>query len=64
MGRGPLDSDGRLPNARRLGETSLTFLVHHTIDEATMRRYADAARSCIERALSGRVMPSRPSAVA
>ena len=51
-GRGTLDSEGRLPHARRLGETSLTFLVHHTIDEATMRAYAAAARGCIERAMT------------
>jgi dTDP-4-amino-4,6-dideoxygalactose transaminase len=31
-----------LPNAKRLGDTSLTFLVHHTIDESTMRDYASA----------------------
>jgi hypothetical protein len=47
MRRGEHDGDGRLPNARLLGETSLTFLVHHTIDEASMRRYAMAARDCI-----------------
>ncbi len=47
IGRGPVDLDGRLPNARRLGETSLTFLCHHTIDEATMRDYASRARICI-----------------
>jgi dTDP-4-amino-4,6-dideoxygalactose transaminase len=52
MGRGTLDSDGRLPNARRLGDTSLTFLVHHTIDEGAMRAYAAAARACIERAVT------------
>ena len=52
MGRGALDSDGRLPNARRLGDTSLTFLVHHTIGEAAMRAYAAAARGCIERAIA------------
>ncbi len=47
--RGALDSDGRLPNARRLGETSLTFPVHHTIDTETMERLARAVRSCVER---------------
>lgn len=31
----------RLPTARALGETSLMFLVHHTIDESAMRRYAE-----------------------
>jgi dTDP-4-amino-4,6-dideoxygalactose transaminase len=48
LGRGDRDADGRLPVARRLGETSLTFLVHHTINEGTMRRYASLARLCIE----------------
>jgi dTDP-4-amino-4,6-dideoxygalactose transaminase len=47
VGRGPVDRDGRLPNARRLGETSLTFLCHHTIDEALMHEYASRARTCI-----------------
>lgn len=32
-----------LPVAHRLGATSLTFLVHQTIDESSMRRYAEAA---------------------
>lgn len=52
MCRGTLDRDGRLPHARRLGETSLTFLVHHTIDEVAMRRYADAAKRCLSTALA------------
>lgn len=47
MSRGVLDSEGRLPVARRLGETSLTFLVHHTIDESTMRSYACAVREAV-----------------
>jgi dTDP-4-amino-4,6-dideoxygalactose transaminase len=47
VGRGTVDRDGRLPNARRLGETSLTFLCHHTIDEARMHEYASRARTCI-----------------
>ncbi|MBM3203435.1 DegT/DnrJ/EryC1/StrS family aminotransferase [Candidatus Woesearchaeota archaeon] len=51
--RGSLDADGRLPNARRLGETSLTFLCHHTIDEASMRRYAEAAATTLAGCLSG-----------
>jgi dTDP-4-amino-4,6-dideoxygalactose transaminase len=46
--RGALDSDGRLPNARKLGETSLAFPVHHTIDAETMERLAQAVRSCVE----------------
>jgi dTDP-4-amino-4,6-dideoxygalactose transaminase len=46
-GRGQLDGAGRLPVARQLGETSLTFLCHHTIDEASMRAYAAAARECL-----------------
>ncbi len=45
--RGTLDGDGRLPVARRLGETALTFLCHHTIDEESMRTYARAARECM-----------------
>ncbi len=51
LGRGALDADGRLPGARQLGDTSLTFLVHHTIDESTMRRYASLTRACIEETL-------------
>ena len=53
--RGPLDAEGRLPHARALGETSLTFLVHHTIDEAAMRHYAASATSCMLQALRGQV---------
>ncbi|MFZ4722030.1 MAG: DegT/DnrJ/EryC1/StrS family aminotransferase [Phycisphaerales bacterium] len=41
-----------LPNAHLLGETSLTFLVHHTIDEPSMHRYADRVhdtlQSCVQ----------------
>jgi dTDP-4-amino-4,6-dideoxygalactose transaminase len=51
MKRCTVDGDGRLPNARSLGESSLTFLVHHTIDGATMRDFADAARECIAAAM-------------
>lgn len=47
VARGSLDGEGRLPTARRLGETSLTFLVHHTIDVTTMHRYASAVRQCL-----------------
>lgn len=47
LNRGPRDADGRLPNARRLGETSLTFLVHHTIDEGSMRAYAEGVRHVV-----------------
>jgi dTDP-4-amino-4,6-dideoxygalactose transaminase len=47
QGRAAVDADGRLPNARSLGETSLTFLVHHTIDERAMREYADRVRQCL-----------------
>jgi len=53
--RGPLDAEGRLPHARALGETSLTFLVHHTIDEAAMRQYAASATSCMLQALRGQI---------
>lgn len=38
-----------LPTAHRLGATSLTFLVHHTIDEASMRQYAEAAAATLSR---------------
>ncbi len=58
INRGALDGDGRLPHARRLGETSLTFLVHHTIEEATMLSYSGAVRRCLEgamKAFGGRV---------
>lgn len=37
IGRGMLDAYSRLPNARLLGETSLTFPCHRTIDESSMR---------------------------
>lgn len=47
VGRGPLDPDGRLPSARRLGETSLTFLCHHTIHEDCMKAYAAAVKRCL-----------------
>jgi dTDP-4-amino-4,6-dideoxygalactose transaminase len=40
-----------LPVARLLGETSLTFLVHHTIDEPAMRAYAESAAEAISQAL-------------
>jgi len=48
-----VDGEGRLPAARRLGETSLTFLCHHTIDESSMRRYAEAAANVLAGCLSG-----------
>jgi len=48
ISRTPLDSDGRLPHARRLGETSLTFLVHHTIEPEAMRSYAARVRATLE----------------
>jgi len=57
IGRGTLDADGRLPNARLLGETSLTFLCHHTIDESSMRAYADAVRTCLLTYSRGPVLP-------
>jgi dTDP-4-amino-4,6-dideoxygalactose transaminase len=64
MGRGTLDSDGRLPNARRLGDTSLTFLVHHTIGEASMMRYASAARECIAAAMPSKIATGRATTAA
>ena len=51
INRGQLDQDGRLPVARRLGETSLTFFCHHTIDEVTMNNYATSIASCIKKYL-------------
>ena len=40
----------RLPVARELGETSLMFLVHHTITPEQMAGYAEAVRSVLLRA--------------
>ncbi len=51
INRGQLDRDGRLPVARRLGETSLTFFCHHTIDEVTMNKYAMSIATCIKKYL-------------
>lgn len=47
----------RLPRAVELGQTSLSFLVHPTIDAETMHAYADAARAAVQRvrADSGRM---------
>ena len=42
----------RLPIARELGESSLTLLVHHTIDEPCMLEYASAVSDALTR-LSG-----------
>lgn len=50
-GRGNLDVEGRLPTARLLGETSLVFPVHHTINEVEMRAYASLVRDCIQDAM-------------
>jgi dTDP-4-amino-4,6-dideoxygalactose transaminase len=55
-GHGRLDGDGRLPYARALGETSLTFLVHHTIDADSMRRYANATVNCLLKALHAQTL--------
>ena len=52
MNHGQLDHDGRLPVARRLGETSLTFFCHHTIDEHTMHEYASCVSDCIKHMLA------------
>lgn len=52
LGRGVLDLDGRLPVARKLGETSLSFPVHHTIDPATMSHYAALVRRVVEEVAS------------
>jgi dTDP-4-amino-4,6-dideoxygalactose transaminase len=40
----------RLPVARRLGETSLLFLVHPSIDDSRMTAYGAAVRAVLERA--------------
>ena len=42
-----LAPDVRLHAAQELGETSLQFLVHHTIDEATMQRVVDVLTSVL-----------------
>jgi len=42
----------RLPVARELGETSLMFLVHPTLESAHIDRTADAARNVLQQALS------------
>ena len=57
--RGELDRDGRLPTARMLGETSLTFLCHHTIDEASMRNYAFAVKRGLQSAWKSRPVGTR-----
>jgi dTDP-4-amino-4,6-dideoxygalactose transaminase len=41
LGYGP---KGRLPNARQLGETSLMFQVHPTLDEPSMQRMIEVVR--------------------
>ena len=46
-GLAPLD---RLPVARELGDSSLMFLVHPTIEPAQMARYVEAVRSVVARA--------------
>ncbi len=43
----------RLPLARELGETSLMFLVHPTLDKAHMEKTADVIRSVMARASTG-----------
>lgn len=40
----------RLPNAKRLGETSLCFQTHHNLDEDSVRRNAAGVREIIENA--------------
>ncbi|MDI5934386.1 DegT/DnrJ/EryC1/StrS family aminotransferase [Halomonas kalidii] len=42
----------RLPVARRLGETSLMFLVDHTLSPAAMQRVADAVEATLQEATS------------
>jgi hypothetical protein len=41
----------RLPNARRLGESSLMFLVHPTLNESHMARTVEVATHVLQRAL-------------
>lgn len=41
----------RLPNARRLGETSLMFLVHPTLDESHMARTVEITTHVLKQAL-------------
>ena len=53
-GRGAVDDQGRLRVARQLADTSLAFLVHHTIDRSTMQDYAGLVRDCIVRTIAGR----------
>ena len=40
----------RLPVARELGETGLAFMVHHTIDDRTMRMAVDDIGGILEQA--------------
>jgi dTDP-4-amino-4,6-dideoxygalactose transaminase len=42
----------RLPNAKALGDSSLAFLVHPTVDEGTMRRYAEAVGAALRNAIA------------
>lgn len=44
----------RLPVARKLGESSLMFLVHPTITEDEMSRYASTVKSVLKRAVRSR----------
>ena len=41
----------RLPVAKELGETSLMFLVHPTLDEGFMHEYADKIRAVLAAAV-------------
>ena len=40
----------RLPVAKRLGETSLMFLVHPTLSESNMEYYLEKSYECIKNA--------------
>lgn len=48
----------RLPIAQALGETSLMFPCHHTIDAATAERFADAVRATLQRVADESASPT------
>lgn len=43
-----ISSTIRLPNAKQLGETSLMFMVHPTLDEACMHRMGDRVKQILQ----------------
>ena len=46
-----LNPVNRLPNAKLLGDTSLMFLIHPTITEENMNRYAKTIREVLKKAM-------------